>query len=76
MVHSYIAFIQPFSLRSFILHRNVAAVICDYRTNNGNTFYHGNVCDMSGIGSILLGAVLLVAELMALPRRAATLLEV
>ncbi len=54
----------------------MAAVICDYRTNNGNAFYDGNVCDMSGIGSILLVAVLLVAELMVPQRRAAMLLEV
>ncbi len=72
------AFIRPFSLRSFILHRNVAAIICDYRTNNGNTFDHDNVCDMSGIGSILLGAVLLVAGVMVMApqKRSATLLEV
>jgi hypothetical protein len=54
----------------------VAAIICDYRTNNGNTFYHDNVCDMSGIGSILLDAVLVVAGVMAPQKRAATLLGV
>jgi hypothetical protein len=53
----------------------VAAVICSYKTSNGNIFYDGSVYDMSGTGSILLGAVLLV-ELMALQQRATMLLEV
>jgi hypothetical protein len=54
----------------------VAVVICSYKTSNGNTFYDGNGYDMSDTGSIHLGAVLLVAVMMAPQRMAATLLTV
>jgi hypothetical protein len=43
----------------------VAVVFCSYKTSNGNTFYDGNGYDMSDTGSILLGAVLSVAVMMA-----------
>jgi hypothetical protein len=54
----------------------VAVVICNYNASNGNTFYDGNGYDMSDTGSILLGAVLSVAVMMAPQRMAATLLKV
>jgi hypothetical protein len=54
----------------------VSVVICSYKTSNGNTFYDGNGYDMSDTGSILLGAVLLVAVMMSPHRMVATLLKV
>jgi hypothetical protein len=40
----------------------MTSVICNYRTSNGNRFYHGSASDISGKGSIQLGEALSAVE--------------
>jgi hypothetical protein len=72
-VHSYIAFIQPFSLLSFILHCTWLWLLIVI-TSNGNTFYDGNGYD-TDIESIVLDAELSVAVMRVSQQKAAALLK-